>query len=258
MKRLRANKLIRRMVFGWIKGRDVRIPSGAGKGLCFNAGHSNPAYTLGTNEIPVQKAFAKILRPGMVFFDIGANVGYFSVIAARLVGETGKVYAFEPVPENADILQHNIQLNNFANVNIYQKAVSNSPGVGELLLAEFSGGSALAHGDTPPDLKDSISVELVSIDSVVYEENFKPPSMIKIDVEGAEIEVLLGMQRTMKEYQPVILYEIDDRLQEGFERKQHVCDAILTSNGYQISRLEDSYQDSGWIVGHFLAIPKSD
>lgn len=253
--RLWDNRLFRKWISWRIKQGAVRIPNGVGKGLRFNPGYADLAYALGTNEQPVQEELAKQLKPGDIFYDIGANVGFFSVISARLVGPTGQVYAFEPVPENVRLLAHNVALNQFTQVSVLPKAVSSSCGRGELLLSTHPGGSALVAGDVPVDLKGSMMVELVSIDDLVFEQNFKPPSVIKIDVEGAEAAVLKGLERTMKKYRPTILYEIDDQHLDGFERKQRDLESILVENGYQITRIPESYLDSAWIVGHFLATP---
>jgi hypothetical protein len=99
------------------------IEDGVGKGLKFSTPY-NFSYVLGTNELPVQNEISRILHKGEVFFDIGANVGFFSIMAARIVGEKGKVYAFEPVMENLISFQKNVELNKFGNVEIITKAVS--------------------------------------------------------------------------------------------------------------------------------------
>ena len=73
------------------------MSSGVAAGSRFCAGPSNPEYGSGSNELPVQEAIKNLLRPGEVFYDIGANVGFFTIIAGRLVGPTGSIVAFEPV-----------------------------------------------------------------------------------------------------------------------------------------------------------------
>jgi len=93
---------IRTMLRGRLPWRRRHIASGPGKGLYFSAGPSNPEYESGDNEVPVQDALVAHTGDGAVVLDVGANVGFFSVIAAKLVGPTGKVVAFEPVPANAD------------------------------------------------------------------------------------------------------------------------------------------------------------
>jgi FkbM family methyltransferase len=251
-----GNRMTRRLVHRWARNRDVTISAGIGAGLKFNAAHSNPAYSLGTNEPPVQQILAQNLQAGDVLYDIGANVGFFTILGAKLVGSTGHVYAFEPVPENAAAVHHNASLNNLTQVTVLHRAVSDRDGSGELLLAYYSGGSALSTVDTPPpDLKGIIDVGVVTVDSLVGRQAILPPTVVKIDVEGAEINVLRGMSQTMNEHKPLIIYEIDDEDEASFNQKQEACAAFLIGNGYSVTRIEDSYQEIEWHVGHFIARP---
>lgn len=238
-----------------VKGRWATIPAGRGAGLRFHPGESNPAYALGTNEAPVQDALAQRLKPGDVFFDIGANVGFFTVIGARLVGADGMVYAFEPLPENVQRTRANVQANRFSNVQILEAAVSDHSGNGELMVAEYVGGSALSSVEHPPDVKGVLPVRLVTIDELVAKNEVRAPQVVKIDVEGAEIEVLRGMSITLESYHPFVIFEIDDRVQDAYDRKYNQCLAFLAQHGYRVLPLEDSYPGAGWIVGNYLAEP---
>jgi len=253
--KLRSIHFIRKIVRRWTRRRDIRIAGGVGAGLRFNIAGSSPEYAAGSNELPVQNTLASHLRAGDVFFDIGANIGFFTTIAARLVGPQGKVCAFEPVPGNVAALKHNLALNDFKNVQIFPCAVSNQTGTGELMLADWMGGASLSTAAAPPDLKGMMTVDLITIDELVMQKKVVPPALVKIDVEGAEEEVLKGMTTTIRVHQPVIIYEIDDENQEGFDQKQAVCETLLKSYGYQVTRLEDSYQGGEWLVGNYLAIP---
>src|ERR1700689_3555463 len=104
-----------RRVFVWgaslVKHQDTTILHGVGQGIRFNAGSSHSAFILGHHEPAIQKLLADFLKPGKVYYDVGANVGFFAVIAARLVGDSGKVVCFEPMPDNADAIEHNAKLN---------------------------------------------------------------------------------------------------------------------------------------------------
>jgi FkbM family methyltransferase len=251
----RSIPLARRISYALIKNRAVHIASGAGEGLRFNIAGLNTGYASGTNEMPVQMALAGCIKPGDVFLDIGANIGFFTVIGARLVGPGGRVYTFEPVPENISALKHNIALNQFGHVSIMECALSNEVGKGELLLAGWGGGSALASASPPPDVKGSLMVDLETVDHLVAEGQILAPDVVKIDVEGAELEVLQGMAQVLKTHPPRIVFELDDQTQEGFSQKQSACEAYLKSFGYHIARLDDSYPNSDWIVGNFLAVP---
>jgi predicted methyltransferase len=95
------------------------IRRGIGSDLKINTKNSSGDYQSGTNEYPVQQVLARYLKTDDVFYDIGANIGFFSLIAARLVGPSGHVYAFEPVPDSILILKENILLNYFKNITVF-------------------------------------------------------------------------------------------------------------------------------------------
>ena len=94
-----------------LRWRPIPILSGPGRGLRINLHGSAVVFATGMAERPMQEALARELRPGATFFDIGANVGFVTVLAARLVGPGGRVIAFEPVPQNAAAIRENLALN---------------------------------------------------------------------------------------------------------------------------------------------------
>jgi FkbM family methyltransferase len=251
----KVSPLLRRLGKRSLENRDVKILEGIGKGLKFNCGKADPDTALGVYELPIQKVLSNYLKLGDVFYDIGANVGFFTIIATKLVGSSGKVYAFEPDIENIASIRHNLQLNNFTNTTVWQKAVSSFSGTGELLLAKYSGGHTLSVVDRPPDLAGSTIVEVVSIDDLISQGQLTPPSVVKIDVEGAELDVLRGMLQTIKKYKPIILYEIDAAKKDSFHQKNESIEALIFSLGYKIVSLEDSYEQISWHVGHAIALP---
>ncbi len=243
------------------KGKKITDPvvtwsQGLGTGLKFCPDKSNPDFAKGTYELPLQKAFASYVQPGNVFYDIGANIGFFTVLAAQLVGRSGQVYAFEPVPENAERVRYNAKLNRFSNVTVFQKAVSANIGEGNLLLAHHSGGATLSHVGTPPDLRGAMKVDLVCIDNLVEQKKMKPPTVVKVDVEGAEIDVLKGMLKTIDQYKPIIFYEVDDGNKEAFQQKSDALETFIRQLGYKIVHLEDAYPTVAWNVGHAIAMPE--
>jgi FkbM family methyltransferase len=239
-----------------LRDRDVFISEGVAAGLTFNAGKTNIDAVFGKYEPPLQQTFFNHLKPGDVVYDIGANAGFFTVIAAKLVGSSGKVYAFEPAPENAAIIRRNLQQNNFSNVTVIEKAVSASTGTAELLLAKYAGGHTLAAVGTPPDLKGSLAVQLVSIDRLVEQQEIEPPQFVKIDVEGAEIEVLKGMSQTIRQFKPTIIYEVDDETQEALLAKKQEIELFLENLNYKTTLLDKSYSQTTWNVENSIAIPK--
>lgn len=233
-----------------------KITKGHAAGLRCDPGASNPQYRTGENEPFVQQAFADHLDSGGILFDIGANVGFFSVLGARLVGERGKVFSFEPLHANARVIARNARLNRLKNITIVEKAVAESSGRQPLLVTEYAGGAVLASGDhRSPDVIRTEWVETVSVDDLIFSAGFPAPSFVKIDVEGAEAKVLEGMRRTLRELRPTVLFEIDDIDSDAFWRKQKACEALLAEFRYGVESLEDSYPSSKWIVRHTLATP---
>lgn len=233
------------------------INLGPGRGLRFDPGPSNPDYASGNNELPVQQALVDHLRADSVFYDIGANVGFLTVLGALLVGPQGMVYAFEPVPTNAAYVRRNARANRFAQVQVIEKAVSNHSGTGNLNLAKYSGGAALALAsvEAPPDSDGTLQIDIVTIDDLIEHHGLKPPAVVKIDVEGAELEVLEGMEATTKRYQPVVIVEVDAAEAALLQRKQAACVQWLHSRGYQVQELPDSYPGIRWLVKHIVATP---
>jgi FkbM family methyltransferase len=255
---LRAFPLTKRLARWWVRGKDIKIRAGAGEGMRFNSAHSNPAYSLGTNELPVQNALAEHLSSKDVFYDIGANVGFFTIVGAKLVGPYGKVISFEPVPENANVIRHNVQINQLQNVSVVEKAVSNHNDYESLQVTTYSGGAMLASAGTADDVARTIKIPVISIDHAITNSELPPPNVVKIDVEGAELNVFLGMVYTLRCYHPVLIYEIDDQTEEAFEQKRTSCEQFLMGFNYQITRLPDSYPQSGWKVAHFVATAHSE
>jgi FkbM family methyltransferase len=246
-----------RLASAGLRQRDVAVRNGIAQGLKFNAGESCPELALGTYEVPIQELFAQQLKAGHIFYDIGANVGFFSIIAAQLVGDTGKVYAFEPGEGNAQSIRHNAQLNNFSQIEVIEKAVSHTSGQGQLLLAKYSGGHALATADAPPDLAGKATVDLVSIDDLIAQNKIEPPNFVKVDVEGAELDVLKGMTETIKTYQPTVIYEVDDGDRTAYESKYRELANFFERLNYRVTQIENSYDTIDWCVGHAIATPIS-
>jgi len=229
--------------------------SGPAAGLRFDAGSQTHRFVSGRYERPVQEVLASVVKAGDACCDVGANLGFFSLLMSRLAGPSGTVYAFEPVPKNAVTIEENVGLNGLTNVTVLRVALSCLDGEGELLLARHVGGAVLKSAGTPPDLAGSMRVEIVSLDTLVERRSIRPPAVVKIDVEGAEMEVLQGMKQVLREIAPVIILEFDDESANACERKMSSCCSYLQDAGYRTELLANSYPDGNWIVRHVLARP---
>lgn len=234
------------------------IAAGPAEGLRFDAGADTVRFEKGDYEQPVQQALASLARPGDVCYDIGANLGFFSILLGRLVGPMGIVHAFEPVPANAAAIERNARLNDLGNVRVMRMALTRSDGEAELLLAQHVGGAVLADAGTPPDPAGRLTVSTAAVDSLLARGELAPPRLVKIDVEGAEMDVLLGMERTLRDHAPTLVLELDDATQSQCESKVGTCRGFLESLGYRTEPLPNSYRDGKWYVRHFVATRESD
>ncbi|MDQ3678315.1 MAG: FkbM family methyltransferase [Actinomycetota bacterium] len=164
----------------------------------------------GTLEPPVVEAMVRTVRPGHVFYDVGANIGYFTLVAARLVGPAGRVIAFEPVPWCVDAVAANIALNDLRQAEVRAEAVGDASGRAQLLVVGEASQSMLASLHRRADTRERIDVDVVALDDLVSTGAIPPPDVLKIDTEGAEVLVLEGMRETIASHRPRIICEIHD------------------------------------------------
>lgn len=240
----RARALVR-------ESRTVTVREGPAAGLELKLKHSSADYEAGTNELPVQHAIVHHLGPGAVFYDVGANIGFFSLLAARRVANTGAVHAFEAIPACARALRLNAARNGL-HVAVHECAVSDAEGTIEVMQAKHPGGSSIA--ERPHDYVRSLEVRSTTLDAVV-EGGAPAPTMVKIDVEGAELAVLAGASRLLTQRPPVVLCEVDDPSSSGAEHRAELVRAVLERVGYRVEMLERSYVRSRSTVLHLLGAP---
>jgi FkbM family methyltransferase len=140
------------------------------------------------------RLFTELVKEGMNVVDMGANIGYYTLLAARRVGLKGKVYAFEPEPRNFKLLLENIRLNGYKNVVTVQKAVSNERGAATLFLSLRGSGSHSLVSSRDYG-KETIAIETVTLDEFFAAEGNPAVQVMKMDIEGWELEALDGMRQ---------------------------------------------------------------
>lgn len=179
--------------------RNLAVPiiQGPLRGKKWIIGSSNHGCWLGSYELEKQRLMAQMVKPGTVVFDIGANVGFYTLLASSLVGEGGRVYAFEPLAGNIDYLERHLKMNAAHNVTLFQAAVSDREGI-----ASFQQGDSNSMGRL--DEKGTIAVEIVSLDELFFKGVLPLPDYMKIDVEGAELSVLKGARHILEKRSPTI------------------------------------------------------
>lgn len=151
---------------------------------------------LGTYEPEQTALFVRHVGPGGTFLDVGAHVGFYTLLGSRQVGPGGSVWAFEPDPTNARFLREHVRLNNADNVHVEQAAVAGEEG-----SARFGGGSGSGTGRLTGS--GELAVRTVALDAFC-ERNGIAPTAMKVDVEGAEAGVIEGGEETVRRTRPVI------------------------------------------------------
>jgi FkbM family methyltransferase len=219
-----------------------KIEAGPGKGIWIELNpRTGQHYLRGQGEALIQSILVERLRPGMVFYDLGANIGLFSLLAARLVGPAGQVISFEPDPSTAARLGRNIARNGYQNATVIQAGVWSTTGRRMFEVADASSpdhglgkfASAEAEGK-------NIVVDCFALDDFV--KKVAAPDAIKCDVEGAEVEVLRGAKKVLLGYRPWIVCELHS------EANGVAVGDILNQFGYRLESVDAS---------HVLALPDS-
>ncbi|MDP7018697.1 MAG: FkbM family methyltransferase [Pirellulaceae bacterium] len=181
-------------------------------------------YLTGTYEPETTQHILDCVKPGDVVFDVGANLGYLTLLFSKLVGDQGRVIAFEPAPHVARCLEEHVRCNRCTNVTVYPIALGDCQGTVRFENVAGTGrGRVIEEG--------GIEVDQETIDRIALKEGVAP-DFIKIDVEGVGAEVLAGGQLTIARSHPAVYLS----LHSGWEHNQSV--EIMTSLGYTYERDE--------------------
>ncbi len=195
----------------------MRIPEGLGKGLWMDVDpRFDVRYMDGGHEPWIQELLASELQAGDCYFDVGAHTGFFAMIAARVVGPTGCVVAFEADPENAALLKANVERNDLQQVKIVQAAVWSRAGEVTFERGPAESNRMQGHISESSSARGAgIVVPAVSLDEMVFERGMAGPKLVKIDIEGAEWGALQGARRLLDEKKPRVLCEVHDPSEVG-------------------------------------------
>lgn len=202
------------------------ILQGPSRGQKWIVGSGVHGCWLGSYEQTKQRKIAASLYPGSTFFDIGSNVGFYTLLASQRVASNGNVVAFEPVPINLSFLTRHVEINSLKNVRVLSCAVSDNDG-----QACFDCGENSSIGHLASD--GSLKVSTVRLDTAMAREGLPAPTCIKIDVEGAEVAVLRGATNTIAKYQPLIFLATHNT------EAHRQCLALLSSLSYHCAPLDN-------------------
>jgi len=195
-------------------------------------------YWLGTYEPELQNAAQKFVQPGMIIYDVGANIGYISLMLARLSSSSGQIFSFEALPINVQRLKKNISLNQMESIiRVIPKAViDSSHPVSFLAHSSSSMGKARGSAGREEHYEGEIKVPGLALDDFVFSEGNPTPDLIKMDIEGGEILAVKGMRRLLKKKHPLLFIEL-----HGKEAAQALWLA-LTHAGYEILKMGKGYE----------------
>jgi FkbM family methyltransferase len=197
-------------------------------------------YFFGAYERPLVEWFRARLTQGMVFADVGAQVGQFTLLSAKIVGAEGHVHAFEPSPASLARLRKNVALNSFRNVTFHEMAIADFHGQADLFLQEQNP-SGLNTGTNSlrmkADWKKSVpvKVEVRPLDEVFKDS--RRLDALKVDVEGAELAVIRGARETLMRFKPLIAIEAEEISAQAFGYSTRELKETLIDSGYQLFRI---------------------
>jgi len=215
----------------------VRILRGPLRGKRWIAGSQRHAFWFGSYERHIQECMVREVRAGGVFFDIGANVGFYSLLSSFLV-EPGKVFAFEPLPRNTAYFKKHVALNQRENIELLELALSDWNGKSQFEL-EKTGAMGKIHSG------GSLSVDVVTLDALLQAQRVAPPNYMKMDIEGEEFKALLGAKVCFERYHPKLFLAT-----HGREVHKQCCQ-VLTSWNYDLHVIAQESEDRAEI----LALP---
>jgi FkbM family methyltransferase len=204
----------------WILPADVRtwiqVETGPAAGIWLKVNpRTGQMYLRGAVEPAVQQILMDALLPGLVFYDLGANLGFFSLLAASIVGEAGKVYSFEPDLQVARRLREHVAQNGFSNITVIEMGVWSVTGQASFLAADLSSPD---RGTGYFNLESQgVPTDCIALDDFIRDA--LPPDAIKCDVEGAEIEMLRGAANVLEAHRPWVLCEIHSQANDHAARE---------------------------------------
>jgi FkbM family methyltransferase len=204
-------------------------------------------------ETIVRETLVSLIQQGFWVADIGANFGMHALVAAEQVGESGRVFAFEPMPKNANLLRRHADLNGFAACFVIEEAaVSNSV---ESMIEIMAPQDALAvTASLHWKVQGTVATQVRNLrldDYAAFAE--RSPDLVKIDVEGAELDVLRGGERLLSRSHPILLLEVHPRQLASADSQPSEVESLLGDLGYQFAQLQKVEGDREY---HLLCRPK--
>ena len=214
---------------------------------------------------PLAVVAKQLIRPGDVVVDAGANIGYVTMLLSRWVGPSGRVFSFEPVPDTAELLCHNVRALALSNVVVHACGLSDREGdaVMEIPVYEGGGGENLYESRivTPGERHAqfrAVSVRTKTLDSIFAADAASMPSFVKMDVEGHEAQVLEGMTAIFREAKPALLVELSGPSAARARVFKHLGDLGYTAYAWTGAALQPRPEPAGDVDCFFLQVRHLD
>jgi FkbM family methyltransferase len=172
-------------------------------------GVSDELFT-GVFELNERRFVERFVKPGMIVLDVGAHAGFYTLLTSKLVGRSGRVFAFEPSPREREYLFRHLRLNRCRNVTVEPVALSDRRGDGELFVFDRATGCNSFH---PGDRRGAqvVTVPITTLDDLFAAGVFTTVDVVKMDIEGAELPALRGAERIFRDLRPALLCEVHEK-----------------------------------------------
>ncbi len=199
---------------------------------------SRMIYFLGSHESEETQIIKRIIQPNWIVLDIGAHIGFYTLLAARLIDrDLGHIYAFEPNPGTFEILTHHIKINGLAHVTAYNMAIGTSVGRIEFFLGP-SRNTGMASMFPRETRYGKTTTRVTTLDRFVNTNNLRSINLIKMDVEGAEFEILEGSRNILALYLPHLVLEVNAIMLKRSGHRPRDLVLLLRDYGYTLFRID--------------------
>jgi FkbM family methyltransferase len=214
---------------------------------------------MGGYELETTAICHALLRPGMVAIDVGANVGYFTVLFADIVGPQGRVFSFEPCRSTCTILRHNVAKNGFRHVHIVHAAVTHTTGKIQLFYSTSEERHSIGRSESTTEAAETVVAW--TLDAYVDQFALSRLDLLKIDVEGADLDVLRGARTLLAKHRPYVIVEASE-MSSTFGYEPKALSEFLEQAGYRMLAVEQpdplawSGDLRGEVSSNLLAVPQ--
>lgn len=200
----------------------------------------------GVYEKGMIQTLERFLTPGSIFVDLGANEGYFSVIAARLCGSSGRVISIEPQNRLIPVIQENLRLNASENVTLINAAIGERPGSAEITLMPSTNNGGSGFGRRTNFRLATQEITMMTLEQVLDAQGLSQVHLLKVDIEGYEYEALLGSQHVFEQHRVKRLaLELHPTILVGRGKDGHEIEVMLERCGYH---REDESVNAVWVA----------